>query len=290
MPEMSILRINGVDYEVCDAVARQKVQVLSNDNLLTNWYFANPVNQRGQTDYDGSGYTIDRWSNGAISVVAGEGIKATYASSIIIQKLEPALKAVLDGRVCTISVLCDGVMNTANFTYRAAPEAPTTIMYGETAYANILTSGAIHLAFKSAGSIMQAAKLELGDTQTLAHQENGVWVLNEIPDYGEELAKCQRYALFGRIRGVPTNRWGAAVGFAFPTPVTMRGEAGAPSIVGTFVVNCTDSPEVFLNFTVHNTLSINNDIYVYGMFNSSEDAAKATAMYFEPGNGFSMDL
>ena len=35
-------------------------------------------------------------------------------------------------------------------------------------------------------------KLELGDTQTLARQENGVWVLNDpIPDYSEELVKCQ---------------------------------------------------------------------------------------------------
>lgn len=40
---------------------------------------------------------------------------------------------------------------------------------------------------------IKAAKLELGDTQTLAHKENGVWVLNEIPDYGEQLRKCQRY-------------------------------------------------------------------------------------------------
>ena len=39
-----------------------------------------------------------------------------------------------------------------------------------------------------------AAKLELGSQQTLAHQdENGNWVLNEIPDYGEQLARCQRY-------------------------------------------------------------------------------------------------
>ena len=39
-----------------------------------------------------------------------------------------------------------------------------------------------------------AAKLELGTTQTLAHQENGVWVLNEIPDFGEQLRRCVYYA------------------------------------------------------------------------------------------------
>ena len=39
-----------------------------------------------------------------------------------------------------------------------------------------------------------AMKLELGSQQTLAHQNaDGNWVLNEIPDYGEQLAKCQRY-------------------------------------------------------------------------------------------------
>lgn len=40
---------------------------------------------------------------------------------------------------------------------------------------------------------MIAAKLELGDTQTLAHKENGVWVLNEIPDFGEQLRRCEFY-------------------------------------------------------------------------------------------------
>ena len=43
-------------------------------------------------------------------------------------------------------------------------------------------------------SIPIAAKLELGDQQTLAHKEGDAWVLNEVPDYGEQLARCQRYA------------------------------------------------------------------------------------------------
>ena len=38
-----------------------------------------------------------------------------------------------------------------------------------------------------------AVGLELGSQQTLAHQENGVWVLNEIPKFGDQLAECQRY-------------------------------------------------------------------------------------------------
>ena len=31
-------------------------------NLLDNGYFADPVNQRGMTEYVNPGYTIDRWA------------------------------------------------------------------------------------------------------------------------------------------------------------------------------------------------------------------------------------
>ncbi len=41
---------------------------------------------------------------------------------------------------------------------------------------------------------LYAAKLETGSVQTLAHKEGDTWVLNDPPpDYGQELAKCQRY-------------------------------------------------------------------------------------------------
>jgi hypothetical protein len=38
-----------------------------------------------------------------------------------------------------------------------------------------------------------AAKLEIGSTQTLAHLDGSTWVLNELPNFSMELAKCQRY-------------------------------------------------------------------------------------------------
>jgi len=41
---------------------------------------------------------------------------------------------------------------------------------------------------------IQAIKLEFGDTQTLAHQDElGNWVLNEIPNYAEQMAICEQY-------------------------------------------------------------------------------------------------
>lgn len=44
-----------------------------------------------------------------------------------------------------------------------------------------------------AGETFVGAKLEVGTQQTLAHQEGDKWVLNEVPNYGEQLARCQRY-------------------------------------------------------------------------------------------------
>ena len=54
------------------------VKYRTNPNLLDNWYFGNPVNQRGQTEYtEDTTYTIDRWwlqYDTTLSVVDG-GIK-----------------------------------------------------------------------------------------------------------------------------------------------------------------------------------------------------------------------
>ena len=73
------------------------------------------------------------------------------------------------------------------------------------------------------------AKLELGPTQTLAHQDAaGNWVLNEVPEYGEQLRRCQRYAI--DLHG-PTNYGVLGSGVArstdralifCPLPVSMR--------------------------------------------------------------------
>lgn len=54
------------------------VKYRTNPNLLDNWYFGRPVNQRGQTEYTAGGaYTLDRWwaqYDTTLSIVDG-GIK-----------------------------------------------------------------------------------------------------------------------------------------------------------------------------------------------------------------------
>ena len=68
-----------------------------------------------------------------------------------------------------------------------------------------------------------AAKLELGDTQTIAHKENEKWVLNEIPDFGEQLRRCQRY--FVRLTNAYGYGWtysSSVANFLVPLPTTLR--------------------------------------------------------------------
>ena len=72
---------------------------------------------------------------------------------------------------------------------------------------------------------MVAAKLEFGSSQTLAHKEGSKWVLNEIPDYATELAKCQRYFYKTQgafeYRGIAINQWYMNNG-TIELPVSMR--------------------------------------------------------------------
>ena len=43
-----------------------------NPNLIDNWYFGNPVNQRGQTSYTGTSYGIDRWHGSGLTSITLE--------------------------------------------------------------------------------------------------------------------------------------------------------------------------------------------------------------------------
>ncbi len=80
----------------------------------------------------------------------------------------------------------------------------------------------------SAGTV-QAVKLELGNTSTL--------VEDAPPDFGAELAQCQRYCLV-MAGGAPLFRASAMSSancyFSVPTPQPLR---AAPSVTGAVVVN-----------------------------------------------------
>lgn len=187
-------------------------------NLLDNWYFGRPVNQRGKTEYAGDGYTIDRWKHGNTnttkllitdeSVVVSVIANLTSSSKRTLHQIVDNVKQFI-GKVLTVSFLVDDVKGSEfSVGWRAVVGSQV-----QTKYISVNAPGMYSVTFNvpndttellanviSEGATViddyvsiKAAKLELGSTQTLAHREGDKWVLNEVPDYGEQLRRCLRH-------------------------------------------------------------------------------------------------
>ena len=175
----------GDGIAISGSVIAAKVQPC-NRNLIINWYFRNPVNQRDVSGtISSAGYFLDRWKlvSGSVTISA-DGITLNGT-------MQQVLETAPVGTV-TASALTQAGVGEVVPTYASASKTVTVT---------------------AAGKKLVAVKLELGTEQTLAHQENGVWVLNELPDYGEELTKCMRYL---QIISAPydTSGNGVAIGYA----------------------------------------------------------------------------
>ncbi len=206
---------NSVTYDGSTAESID-IPVGCNANLLRNGTFADGciVNQRGKTSYAGTGYGVDMWytTGATLSVdVTAEGVKlyknAASANPAWAQALETdaavgqtvtvsmlykgngegaSLRVAQSGGIVTLSNVSDWTLVQNTFTLEKwsvgtlQDRAIVAIQCFENMAAN-------------QGLYIKAIKLELGEQQTLAHQENGAWVLNELPDYGGELLRCQRY-------------------------------------------------------------------------------------------------
>lgn len=189
-----------------------------NPNLLDNWYFGNPVNQRGQTEYTtGGAYTLDRWwmqYDTTLSIVDG-GIK--FGGKWDVQQY---FENTLPNATYTLSLLYKDRTGSDPLRLLVGNRTDGDIAQTESKDASGIlsvtfstaTSNKVNFGFTGStdnSAIIIAIKLELGDTQTLAHKENEKWVLNEIPDFGEQLRRCQRY--YRRWTGADNKPLGVAV-------------------------------------------------------------------------------
>lgn len=175
----------GDGIAISGSVIATKVQPC-NRNLLDNWYFGNPVNQRDVSGtISSAGYFLDRWKlvSGSVTINT-DGITLNGT-------MQQVLETAPVGPV-TASALTQAGVGEVVPTYNSATKTVTVT---------------------AAGKKLVAVKLELGSQQTLAHQVGGAWELNEIPDYGEELTKCMRYL---QIIATPydTSGNGVAIGYA----------------------------------------------------------------------------
>lgn len=221
------------------------VKYRTNPNLLDNWYFGRPVNQRGQTEYTAGGaYTLDRWwaqYDTTLSIVDG-GIKIGGKWDV-----QQYFETTLPNATYTLSLL---------YKDRTGSD-PLRLLIGNRTDGDLAqteskdASGILSVTFSTAKSnkvnfgftgstdnsaTIIAAKLELGDTQTLAHKENGVWVLNEIPDFGEQLRRCQRYCVDVTSSLIFNSMYGGTLfstgcDFLVPIPVTLRESGSVPVVI-----------------------------------------------------------
>lgn len=252
-----IIRVSGID-SLGKPTSWQHVslnEIICNKNLLDNWYFVGggsqlgagvfPINQRGQTSYSATGYKIDRWSlqRGSISLQDG-GMLCTSPTDNTFrfdQRLPYGTIKDLLGKTCTLSALVNDTLCVYTTTVSEAELTKSFVVDGVDCSLDLNFVAAWGTVarpvqfFVGSGksAVLKAVKLELGSYQTLAHnegtEENPNWVLNEIPDYGEELAKCQRYYIkFDRYiaSGFLTNS-GKEYNIPIYLPITM---AGTPTV------------------------------------------------------------
>ncbi len=190
-----------IDWDV-DIHGILTVPNLPRRNLLHNWYFPNPVNQRGVSGtITTAGYFIDRWKLKSGSVTIGSA------------------GLTLNGTIIQISEYPWGTKVTASV---RMVSGTATITYDNTTKTTTVTSS---------GGVIEAVKLEYGSVSTLA---------NDPPaDYGEQLALCQRF--FTHIGGtsVFTGIFGSTTQarLYIPLPVSMR--IAAPTITMPSSANLT---------------------------------------------------
>lgn len=201
------------DFGEVNEALRRVFEMMSNPNLLHNWDFRNPVNQRGQssyTDVHNGKYTIDRWCGltpwgttpANVTIQPGVGIEIESvpnpdfpsAFGALVQKIENA--AVYSGYTLTFSAevasvqVTDGgiypkirlgdilkdITGPGIFSVTKTFDAITELLAEIFVYAGATTSNSV---------VIKRCKLELGTVSTLAYDPPA--------DYGAELRKCQRY-------------------------------------------------------------------------------------------------
>lgn len=223
-----------------------KTSQLTGRNLLDNWYFANPVNQRGNTEYTALGYTIDRWKivagqSGSMKLSIGDTYVGITAGVDSYTRVDQVFEDFTDlyGMTVTGSALFeDGTLWSGSGVFPSAVEGvySTTFLYTNSSHSLLLQtagngSSILRITANAGVTInVKAVKLELGTQQTLARKAvDGTWVLiDPPPNKAEELAKCQRYQNLMKSGARAIGRTAISVDTSvvafFPLPVTMRGK------------------------------------------------------------------
>lgn len=202
-----------------------------NKNLLDNWYFVGggsgygvfPVNQKPRSNPQDGSSIADRWKSASGDTAYSlepDGLLCSGGTSFISQKSEDYLVDYLHGKRITISSLwLDNYLFSHTWVFDKNQQELANGLF-----VYIPDLGFIIPRSIGAGNqkTMVAAKLEKGDKQTLAYQDDaGDWQLLETPNYSAELVRCQQY--YCQIKGqVKTYASTSYLVINQKLPVTMR--------------------------------------------------------------------
>ena len=281
-------------------------------NLLDNPCFVGggtgwgvfPVNQRGQKSYTGQlgvrTQSIDRWSvSYATLTLDSDGVQinsAAYDNSIL--QIVPNWDNLV-GETVTVSVLVSAISGgTAILGINNVPtlEILAPGIYQKTLVLPAGVNRGISLAMPEGVSIkVQAMKLEVGDTQTLAYQKSdGTWaMLPQHLSYQQELAKCQAYQIelnpyklqnptLGTVTRGPGS-WYCAIAL----PATMRTSPTLKIDRGTPTVECPDGAFPVSQLTLLSATS-GMALFVLTFSGSTPSAASSGTLYIA-GTGSGAD-
>lgn len=259
---------------------------------MDNWYFINPVNQKKQTEYSGFGYGIDRWkseNDNIIISLTSNGLKFSLTSypttAVFGEQLENYNSFV--GNTLTFSLLWATENDTSNHITSCTVTIPDSSLDSENiglndgttskayGYIDMRKISSYNIQVRYVSSLLTesiyfiAAKLEVGENQTLAYlDDNGIYRLTEIPNYEEQLARCQRYMQvlgnssmienvgFGMITYYNGN---SAISAQFPITTTLA-KVPAVSIKGTLRIlrPSNENKNIIVSYINENDVNITN--------------------------------
>ena len=257
---------------------------LVRSNILHNWNLHKPVNRRALTSYPelpSVSYCIDRWKITNAPLTINDGYitfgksspaagHASFYQIVEFPELYRGLTLTFSVKVRNTGANSARIRVSDNLTYFAQAMIPATGAWVTVSATGIVDANAsnlsaeiVYLSGETATIDVQAVKLELGNTSTLA---------NDPPmDLGKELTVCQRYqlvlsnAIVVRAQSIAAN----SIYFRYETPVPMR-------IAPTFIDNInvaniygTAQPGfvngVYIDQMTQHSLRFRTDLTAHGM-------------------------
>lgn len=243
MSDISKINVGSIEYQVKDSTARTNIETLNIEmtdyvneqvkkaahrNLLDNSDFRNPVNQRGQMNYENLSYQffVDRWKGNNVSYNVGTRIvTVTNSSNGKFYQYVPTDK-VTYGKKVTFAVCINGEVFTVNGTFGEYVETANKYsilkIWGGSSSDEAF---AFEINFQGQ-SVGYAVEIDW------AALYEGEYTAETLPEYqpkgyGVELAECMRYYYRNYYGEMPQAGFaslyaplsGRTISVMFPTPM-----------------------------------------------------------------------